>query len=144
MIQANRQLARSPFDLDRSRRDLPQIPSVPHTLMKVTGSTAISGQDKRWLYTVEEATIDTGSSYAPTLSVNTGSYTAISISELTNGTSSTTGTYSYGVPKTDVPAGFSAKAIPTGTYVLCVPWWRTDSSSIYLIVNTQAISGTCT
>jgi len=141
MIQANKQLSRSPFDLDRSRRDLPQIMPVMFKLMKVTSSTLISGSDKRYLYTVVEASIDTGASYAPALSVNTGSYDALSISELTNST--TVGTYSYGVMKTNLPTGFNAVAIPNGTYVLCVPGWRTDSSSIYLIVNTQAIDGTC-
>ena len=144
MKPVDRQLRTSVLDLNRAQRDYPSPSPYHPTLMKVTSATAISGQDKRWLYTVAEATIDTGASYAPTLSVNTGSYYALSVSELSNGTSSTTGTYSYGIAKTHVPAGFAAVRIPDNTYVLCVPYWRTDSSPIYLIINTQAVDGICT
>lgn len=137
-----RMIPTAPADLERARKALPQPTPYYPTLMKITDASAISGQDKRWLYTVVEATIDTGASYSPALSVNTGSYSALSVSELTNNMA--TNTYSYGVAKTNVPAGFSAVQIPVGTYVMCVPYWRSDSTSIYLIINTQAIDGTCT
>lgn len=143
MRPIDRQLRTSVLDLNRAQRQYPQPTPYYPTLMKVTAASAIAGQDKRWLYTVVEATIDTGASYAPGLSVNTGSYSALSVSELTNGTSTTTGTYSYGVAKTNLPAGFSAVQIPVNTYVMCVPYWRADSSPIYLIINTQAIDGAC-
>ena len=134
-----RMIPTAPADLERARKALPQPAPYYPTLMKVTAASAIAGQDKRWLYTVVEATVDSTSSYVPTVSVNTGSYSALSVSELSN-----IGSFvSYGVLKTSIPAGFSAKAIPIGTNVLCVPYWRSDSSSIYLIINTQAIDGTC-
>ena len=142
MRPVDRQLRASILDLNRAGRDYPQPKPYYPTLMKVTAASAIAGQDKRWLYTVVEATIDTGASYSPALSVNTGSYSALSVSELTNNMA--TNTYSYGVAKANVPAGFSAVQIPVGTYVMCVPYWRSDSSPIYLIINTQAIDGTCT
>ena len=142
MRPVDRQLRASVLDLNRAGRDYPTPSPYYPTLMKVTDASAISGQDKRWLYTVVEATIDTGASYSPALSVNTGAYSALSVSELTNNMA--TNTYSYGVAKANVPAGFSAVQIPIGTYVMCVPYWRSDSSPIYLIINTQAIDGTCT
>lgn len=142
MRPVDRQLRASVLDLNRAGRDYPTPSPYYPTLMKITAASAIAGQDKRWLYTVVEATIDTGASYSPALSVNTGSYSALSVSELTNNMA--TNTYSYGVAKANVPAGFSAVQIPIGTYVMCVPYWRSDSSSIYLIINTQAIDGTCT
>jgi len=138
-----RMIPTAPADLERARKALPQpLPYYP-TLMKVTAASAIAGQDKRWLYTVVEATVGATASYVPTTSVNAGSYYALSVSELTNGTSTTVGTYSYGVAKTNVPAGFSAVQIPVNTFVMCVPYWRADSSPIYLIINTQAIDGVC-
>lgn len=142
MRPVDRQLRASVLDLNRAGRDYPTPSPYYPTLMKITDASAIAGQDKRWLYTVVEATIDTGASYSPALSVNTGAYSALSVSELTNNMA--TNTYSYGVAKANVPAGFSAVQIPVGTYVMCVPYWRSDSSSIYLIINTQAIDGTCT
>lgn len=141
MRSVDRQLRSSALDLNRAQRQYPHPSPYYPTLMKVTAASAIAGQDKRWLYTVVEATIDTGASYSPALSVNTGSYSALSVSELTNNMA--TNTYSYGVAKANVPAGFAAVQIPVGTYVMCVPYWRSDSSPIYLIINTQAIDGTC-
>lgn len=141
MRPVDRQLRASVLDLNRAGRDYPTPSPYYPTLMKITAASAIAGQDKRWLYTVVEATIDTGASYSPALSVNTGSYSALSVSELTNNMA--TNTYSYGVAKANVPAGFSAVQIPIGTYVMCVPYWRSDSSPIYLIINTQALDGVC-
>jgi hypothetical protein len=115
-----------------------------HKLCKVTGATAISGHQYRWIYTVREATIDTGSStYAPSISLNDPTFTALSVSELSNGTSATVGYYSYGVVKTNIPAGFAPQQIPINSYVVAVPWWTAEGNGIYLIINTQAIDGTC-
>jgi hypothetical protein len=59
---ADRQLRRSVLDLNRSQRQYPQPSPYYPTLMRVTAASAISGQDKRWLYTVVEATIGSTSS----------------------------------------------------------------------------------
>jgi len=134
-------ITRSMIDVDRARRDVPQVEPVPYKLCKVTSASAISGQDKRWLYTVKEATIGAASPYTPGLSVNAPSYSALSVSELTNGASAVT--YAYGIVKANIPAGFAAVQIPLNTFVLCVPWWKDDGTGIYLIVNTQAIDGVC-
>lgn len=109
-------------------------------LAKVTDATEIIGSGtKRWLYTIREATIGTTTGYVPTTSANEGAYFALSASELTNAGNY----YSYGVLKTNLPAGFDAVRIPTNTYVVAMKWWRSDGSSIYIIINTQAIDGAC-
>lgn len=134
-------ITRSMIDVDRARKDLGQIEPVPYKLCKVTDASAISGQDKRWLYTVKEATIGGSAPYTPGLSVNAPSYSALSVSELTNGAAAVT--YSYGILKANIPAGWAAVQIPLNTYVLCVPWWKDNGEGIMLIVNTQAIDGVC-
>lgn len=127
-------------DLDRSRRDVPSHPFQQLILAKVTDATEITtGSYRRWLYTIVEATIGTTTNYIPTNSANEGAYYALSASELSN-----PGTYySYGVQKANVPAGFDAVRIPTNTYVVAMKWWRQDGTSIYIIINTQAIDGAC-
>lgn len=138
-----RMIPTAPADLERARKALPQPTPYYPTLMKITAASAIAGQDKRWLYTVVEATVGNTSSYVPSTSVNAGSYSALSVSELSNGTSAATGSYSYGVSKATLPGTFTAVQIPVNTYVMCVPYWRSDSSPIYLIINTQALDGVC-
>ena len=134
-------ITRSMIDVDRARKDLGQVEPVPYKLCKVTDASLITGQDKRYLYTVKEATIGGSAPYTPGLSVNAPSYSALSVSELTNGAAAVT--YSYGILKANIPAGWAAVQIPIDTYVLCVPWWKDDGEGIYLIVNTQAIDGVC-
>jgi hypothetical protein len=144
MLRQLKTITKSAFDIDRSRRDVGQVQPVMHKLLKVTAASAIGGYQYRWVYTVREATITVGSStYVPGVSLNDPSFTALSVSELTNGTSATVGTYAYGVAKTNIPAGFAPKQIPVNTFVVGVPWWADDGTGIYLIINTQAIDGTC-
>lgn len=145
MRPVDRQLRTSAFDLNRAQRQYPVPTPYYPTLMKVTDVSPIAGQDKRWMYTLVEATIDAGASSAPALSVNTGSYSGLSVSELSNKTTADDYSYSYGVRKSNVAAtGYEAKVIPIGTYVMAVPYWKSNGSRIYLIINTQAIDGTCT
>jgi hypothetical protein len=145
MKPVDRQLRTSALDLNRAQRQYPTPLSYYPTLMKIVDVEVIAGQDKRWLYYVQEATIDTGASYAPTLSVNQGTYTALSVSELSNKTTADDYSYSYGVRKSNVAAtGYQAMVIPIGSYVMAVPYWKTDGTRLYLIINTQAIDGTCT
>ena len=55
-----------------------------------------------------------------------------------------TAQYSYGIDPSNLPGTFDAIAIPTGTFVLGVPHNLADGTFIWLIVNTQAVDGTCT
>lgn len=105
----------------------------------ITGATAISGANARWIYTWTEADIN-----VTTPSTRTDGLVgeqALSVSELSNGAPPTT--YSYGVPSADLTGTFAPKQIPIGTYVILSAFRRTDGSLMWLIINTQAISGDC-
>ena len=118
----------------------PPTPPVWMRLCRVTDSTLIAGSDKRYLYSVREAIVQpSSSSWVPTLSVNDPVYTALSVSELSN----TMSHYSYGIQASNIPAGFSAQSIPVDSWVMCTPHRCTDGTLIMLIVNTQAIDGSC-
>jgi hypothetical protein len=144
VIKVLREVNSSLVDIDRARRDIPRNPAQTFRLMKVTGAAAISGYDKRWLYTVQDAMISSSASgyVGTTTNLSARTYNALSVSELNNGTSSTSGSYSWGVAKSTIPAGFVAVAIPNNSYVVCVHQ-HSGEGDILLIINTQAIDGTC-
>ena len=136
-----RQVRSSQFTDAKLRAELPAFERSHGQLMKVTAAGAIAGTDARWLYSVVKQTVQTSAaSYVPTAAADTIVYSALSVSELSNGVNP----YSYGVTKANIPAGFAAVKIPTGTWVWCVPHRMTDGTFIWLIVNTQAIDGACT
>jgi len=126
-------------ELERVATEGAAIVQRETVLMKVTAATAISGATKRWKYTVQPARVGAGPTYAPALEVAIDA-PALSVSELSNDAVSR---FSYGVDPSNLPTGFAAVQIPVGTYVLCVPHAAADGEFIYLIVNTQAIDGTC-
>jgi hypothetical protein len=127
-------------EVERFLRSQPDVSPREATLMKVISADAISGGvGYRWVYTVRLAVVGSTSSYVPQED-ETVNMEAISVSELSNVAASS---YSYGVPPADLPGGFVPVRIPNGTYVECVPHRRTDGSFIWLIVNTQAITGQC-
>jgi hypothetical protein len=115
----------------------------------ITGATAIESPNDKymWEYTIAEAEFTQTAGSYPVIQARTGGITgtAFSVSELGN----TTNTFSYGVGLngvaqfTAVPPTIFPVKIPNGVPVLCMPWRKTDGTFIYLIVNTQAISGTC-
>lgn len=66
-------------------------------------------------------------------------YDAFSISEMGN-----TGTYvSYGVSLANLPANVNPVPIPEGTPVVAMANRGNDGTYHYIIINTQALSGTC-
>lgn len=132
--------------LDPRAKDLERSSRMQHTyevlwgvLGKVTGASVIDAATYRWLYTWEEILVGSTSAYSPTAKTGGISGNAISMSELGN----TSTVYAYGVPVADLPASFHPKVIPTNTPVWVVPSRRTDGTLLWLIVNTQAISGAC-
>lgn len=142
MVAVNwfRQSRASQFTDAKARAELPSFERSHGQLMKVTGAGAIAGTDARWIYYVQKAICQPSTSnYVPTAAQDTIVYNALSVSELSNGVNP----YSYGVTKANIPAGFGAVKIPTGTWVWCVPHRMTDGTFIWLIVNTQAIDGVC-
>jgi hypothetical protein len=125
-------------DLERAARAVDPYPPLSGWLAKVTSASLITGTTARYLYAWTEATFAGTSPYTPSLKTDGISGNAISTSELTNGTY-----VSYGVTVSNIPTGFSPKAIPVNTYVWVVPFRASDGTEIYLIVNTQAIDGVC-
>jgi hypothetical protein len=123
--------------LARSRRAWNSMESAPALILaRVTNYTAISNY--RWTYDWEQAEV-TGTT--PALKATGIAGQALSVSELSNGAPPTF--YSYGVPSADLPGTFQPKPIPVGTYVILSSFRRTDGSLMWLIINTQAISGAC-
>ena len=136
-----RQTRASAFGDAVSRTQLPGFEVSVGQLMKVTASSAIPSTNARFLYTVTKQQVQgSASSYVPTNGEDTAEYSALSVSELSNGVNP----YSYGVTAGNIPAGFAAVKIPTGSWVWCVPHRMLDGTFIWLIVNTQAIDGVCT
>jgi len=107
-------------------------------LMIITDASAASSPPYCWNYTVKRAKID-ATTYLATAVAGAPAFSAISISEIGNHT----GNYSFGVPAADIPAGFAPKQIPVDTPVICTSCRLSDGTFKYLIINTQAISGTC-
>ena len=123
--------------LTRRERSFNAMEPAPALILaRITNATLIS--NARWTYTWEEAQI-TGTTPAAKAVGLTGS--ALSVSELSNGAPPTF--YSYGVPSADLIGTFGPKQIPVGTFVILSSFRRTDGSLMWLIINTQAISGTC-
>lgn len=126
-----------------------QVPELE--LCKVTGATLWMSPDPvpanskyMWIYNVVPAYLTyVGQGTFPTIVTRNASaeITAVSISELGNINSY----YSYGVPIADVPAGFAPVRIPDNTPVVCWKGMRSNNhgKNIYLIINTQAITGQC-
>lgn len=122
-------------DAGRAPRDFEAPVCV---LGKITNATQIAGSTTRWEYQWDEASI----SNTNTLAAKSNGLTAqkgLSVSELGN----TATAVSYGVTLANLPVGMAPVRIPNDTAVLCFPYRRNDGSLTWLIVNTQAIDGTC-
>lgn len=139
-INRNTLWARRQADLARVTAQPLQIEPVTAQLMRVTNFTVIDAATWRYKYKVRRARVGNSTAYTPALvTTDPQEDDALSVSELSNGSSYV----SYGVLKTNIPAGFTPKAIPINTYVMCVPSRTLDGTFIWLIVNTQAIDGQC-
>ena len=129
-------------DRDAARDVAPML-----LLAVVVDRAAIPGQNSRWTYTCDEAIIGATGSILPQTKNGLAGFegltgmTCYSISELSN--TATPTHYSYGVPSGDLPVGFAPKGIHIGCYVLVTPFRTTGGIQHWLIINTQAISGTC-
>lgn len=135
----NKPLESQQTDLDRAARRLDQFAPRTILLARITASTVLDAANGRYLYSWQEAIlIATASSAAAKATGLTG--TAISISELSNGVS---GRYSYGVNPANLVGTFTPVAIPNGTFVLITPMRQQNGTLRWVIINTQAIDGTC-
>lgn len=128
-------------NLERAARAV-NPPELPWGwLARITNATLIAGTNARYLYAWEEATFSGTAPYTPSVKAGGMTGNAISVSELGNSAPPTF--YAYGVPSGDLPGTFGPKAIPVGTPVWIAPYRASDGAEIYVIVNTQAISGAC-
>lgn len=126
-------------ELNRLATGGPVDPLQATQLMKVLTATLITGSTYRYLYTVQTARVGNAPLYTPAAE-GTDVMNAVSISELSNVAN---GPVAYGTDIDNLPTGFAPVSIPSGTYVLAVPHNTADGTFIWLIVNTQAIDGTC-
>lgn len=118
-------------------------------LALVNSATPVANPNNKymWKYQITPAYITYTTGNYPVLDGrNEGTFDAFSISELGNETD----TFSYGVDLsgvtqfTSVPPTVFPVKIPSGTPVVAVPHrLKNTGQVIYIIINTQAISGTC-
>jgi hypothetical protein len=136
VVKDAKNIARQALDVDRVRRTPSQFPPVQFMLASITSASAIANY--RWEYSWAEAwmTNTNAGNKSPGLAG-----IAYSVSELTN--TATPSTYSYGVTSASLPAGFIPVRIPTGTFVMIVPHRKSDGELTWLIINTQALDGSC-
>lgn len=128
-------------DIDRATRLPDERPQLFGLLVIVTGATAISSGTGgyRWLYNWSEAQLGAAPTYTAATRTNGFTGVGLSISELGN----TTTTVAFGVTIANIPTGYAPVRIPNNTPVWAVPFNATDGTLIWLLLNTQAIDGTC-
>jgi hypothetical protein len=136
VVKDAKNIARQALDVDRVRRTTSQFPPVQFMLASITSASAIANY--RWEYSWAEAWM-TNTNAANKIPGLAG--VAYSVSELTN--TATPTTYSYGVTSASLPAGFIPVRIPTGTFVVIVPHRKSNGELTWLIINTQALDGSC-
>jgi len=125
-------------DIARVANETPDYPPDSMLVLGVvTGATQLGPATAyRWTYDVSEAWLSGttavarsgGRSFSP----------AYSVSELSN-----VPTVGYGTTIANLPAGFLPVRIPNGHAVILSPHRKADGTLVWLIINTQAIDGTC-
>lgn len=111
-------------------------------LARVTGATPIPSAWARWVYTCEETWVGTAPLYVRAARPSGRTFdVCLSVSELGNNTPPTS--ISYGVSSVNLLGSFGPVRIPDLTPVVLSPHRMSDGTLIWLIVNTQAIDGTC-
>lgn len=155
----NNNYKRREFDFNRAARMNKELERPVYGIFIVTNATAIANQTYRWKYEIKPAVLDqtTGSGGGtPTTPGNnipyiisnapTTGWEAYSISEMSNDIwgSGVTKKYAYGVPSTDFSGtNLLPVQIPIGTAVFAVAQRMDEGKGYYLIINTQAITGSC-
>lgn len=120
------------------QKNIDEIPEVFFGV--VVSSTLKSGALYYYDYIISPATLSNTTPWGAAVKSGTPpQFAALSLSEIGNQGAY----YSFGVPVAHIPAGFSPKAIPNGTPVLAVRQLTNAGTFKYIIINSQAISGTC-
>jgi hypothetical protein len=112
-------------------------------LAQISNSAPIAGEYGRWLYECVEAWVLASPSYKHGIRANGRTFVnCLSVSELGNTVRPTF--LSYGVQSVNLLGSFVPVKIPNGTPVVLSPHRTIGGNLVWLIVNTQAIDGTCT
>jgi len=138
-INHNTIAGRREQDLARAIAQPPAFEPVTLQLFKVTSATLITGSASRYLYGLRRARVGNSPGYAPAVTSDSHAENGLSVSELSNAGA----TWSYGIVKATVPAGFGPVAIPVDSYVIATPHRTDNGGYVWLIINTQAIDGEC-
>lgn len=156
----NNNIKRKTADFSRASRQDKTVKFPDYGIFIVTGATAIANQTYRWKYQIKPAILDqtTGAGSAgppvrpgyniPYIIDNapTTGWEAYSISEMSNDIwgAGATKKYAYGVPATDFQnTNLLPVQIPIGTAVFAVAQKMDEGKGYFLIINTQAITGSC-
>ena len=131
-------MRRSSSALARADASFESHPTNTGMLARIVSSALIATTVNRYLYQWEEAWVAGAAPYGTLAKTDALSGSALSVSELGNGTY-----VAYGVTYSNIPAGFAPVAIPNGTPVWIVPSRKNNGELVWLILNTQAIDGTC-
>lgn len=116
---------------------------APLVLARITAATAIAGAWARWKYEAEEAIMNAGPLWTTGARAQGRVFPdCFSVSELSNTPPTTS--ISYGVSSANLLGSFGPVRIPDGTFVAMCPHRISTGALVYLIINTQAIDGTCT
>lgn len=120
-----------------------RFPADPMLVVaRVLSAVPVPASWGRWRYTCEEAWMNGPplwtASNRPAGRIFDNCF---SISELSNGLPVTR--ISYGVSSANLLGSFVPKAIPLVTYVVMTPHRTSTGALVWLIINTQAIDGTC-
>jgi hypothetical protein len=111
-------------------------------LARVTSSTAISGSFGRFIYQCAEAWTGPSPIHTPATRADGRTFTpCLSVSELSN--LAPPSFLSYGVNTNNLVGTFGPAPIPNNTAVVLSPHRGSDGILVWLIINTQAIDGTC-
>lgn len=130
-------IRRSGDAIARADANFDHTPSVG-MLARIVSSALIATTVNRYLYQWEEAWVAGAAPYGTVAKTNALSGSALSVSELGNGTY-----VAYGVTYGSIPAGFAPVAIRNSTPVWIVPSRKNNGELVWLILNTQAIDGIC-
>ena len=110
------------------------------TLARIETATTISGEDYRWLYTLQPVDINpTALDTAPGFTDRGGTVKALNVTEFAN-----TATNASGYDPANIPSGFTVRA--ASGYVLCSPVNAkvgTTTEPVFLFSFTNPIDGTC-
>jgi hypothetical protein len=130
-------LSRGEADLERVRRVRLDDETAVGMLAVITGATG-TAVPYQWIYSWSAAELVSASPYTAAAKGTGLQGEAVSMSELSNGAR-----VSYGLTVANLPAGFQPVRIPDGTAVWIVPWRQNNGALLWLILNTQAVDGSC-